>query len=545
MGSKAAFGQAKTWMNECLGFEGNTTHSSCSAPRKYTTVPTRLLKIDSTHGNTSVQLYMTKEDEQLNYACLSYCWGGDQPVKTTLALLKGHFMLIEFLKLPRTIQDAILVAHKLGINFLWIDCLCIVQDDPNDMTRELQKMPLIYQNAVVTICASSANTCYDGFLGKRSVAPGTSCEDLVLRYQCINGMVGNLILSEYAPYSSVEDPINSRAWTLQERLLSPRLLDYGVRQLRWHCLSRHEFDGGLPPETLEREGNTMRFNMSAISRTSTDREELDVETFIFDNWALIVDDYSKRSLSFPDDKLVALSALASESGETLKLTYLAGLWLEYLPSQLLWRLWDKPEERPAKYRAPSWSWASVESWIMLQREVENIEIEILKHEIILANPALPYGAVKSGHLVVRGRLRKGVWFFNRESKIILEGYSEPHVTISLDSSSDSDLDSEELNVYGELIHESSRLPEQLDRQTLDAVELIPDALEDGWNKDNLNASADVSCLQIKSEDWGTAGLLLVPICGIDDGFKRVGYFHFESRERDCFAELGKKNITLY
>jgi len=526
-------------------------HRLCPSLERSNFVPKRLLEIGSADGKISIKLYRTRKEDRLCYCCLSYCWGGDQPVKTTLSSLQARVLGIIFSELPQTLQDAILVTLRLGLRFIWIDCLCIIQDDADDIGVEIGLMPLIYKNAYINISASSASNCHEGFLGARLPSADRECEDITLRYRCPDGHIGDINLCEYHPYESNEDPINTRAWTLQERLLSPRVLDYGVRQLRWHCRSRRHFDGGFPDENLESGNRLSGSYLSAFTLPGKEVSAINVEKVILNDWAEFVDNYTQRLMSFPSDKLVALSALASEIGESLSLSYRAGLWQEHLPLQLLWRLWGEPARRP-EYRAPSWSWASVDGWVMLQREADTrrIAIEVLGCFTDPVHPLAPYGAVKSGYLTVVGRVKSGRWFYNRESKIMIEGLDEDSSSGSPSLDPFEDENEEHSSDDSDFADGSGEMVDDAPDGALDAVELNRDAIEENWTEDDPEASVEVWCLQVlaQSEDGadGAAGILLVALDKQNDECcKRVGYFFFDARKRDCFLDADIRTLTIY
>ncbi len=113
------------------------------------------------------------------------------------------------------------VTVALGLRFIWIDSLCIIQDDENDKAIEISRMPEVYELAWVTISASSAWGCSDGFLTDRTTIDKYTC---AVQYRCRNGRLGSVLL---VPQDSPRaDPLDSRAWALQERLLSPRLIEF-------------------------------------------------------------------------------------------------------------------------------------------------------------------------------------------------------------------------------------------------------------------------------------------------------------------------------
>ena len=206
-----SFNLAQTWLTEC-----HSSHSLCRLdPVSF--MPTRLIRIDPRDSRASIQLVETKVGELLRWCSLSYVWGGDQPVKTTKATLTFNRQGIPITELPQTIQDAVTVSRRLGVYYLWVDCLCIVQDDPNDIARELAVMPHIYKHAFLTISASCAKSSDDGFLQDRGYFY-TSVPPFRLRYQSSADEPGTLFMFESSPGNLDEDPIESRCWTYQERL---------------------------------------------------------------------------------------------------------------------------------------------------------------------------------------------------------------------------------------------------------------------------------------------------------------------------------------
>lgn len=142
------------------------------------------------------------------FVALSYCWGGDQVHKTTARNLKdgnlegGRVLVYE--ELPRTIQDALKVSIELGYAYLWVDSLCIVQDDQEEMHREIAQMPIIYSNAVVTIIASAPKKASEGFLIDRQI-PDIAFE---MSVQLLDGTLGCVGLAPYE-FLSVE-PLDLR-----------------------------------------------------------------------------------------------------------------------------------------------------------------------------------------------------------------------------------------------------------------------------------------------------------------------------------------------
>ena len=173
-------------------------------------------------------------------------------MRTTTSTIDNWTTAIPWGLLPRTIQDAALVIYQLGIRFFWIDALCIVQDARKDKQREISKMPRIYGQATLTIAAARAKDAQSGFLENR-VATEDPKVVFQMPFRCDDGEVGSVILL-HAEKQFDSEPLDMRARAMQERLLLPRVLEFGTRQTRWICPRKTEgySDGWTPhPENGE------------------------------------------------------------------------------------------------------------------------------------------------------------------------------------------------------------------------------------------------------------------------------------------------------
>jgi hypothetical protein len=307
------------------------------------TPPARVVKIQEKDGHFILTLHETKGTSDLRWCALSYCWGADQPFKTTKATYPKYLTGLPYDLLPRTIQDAIQTTHSLGAEFLWIDALCIIQDDMDDLSRELGRMAQIYQESWVTIVASKTKTCFDGFL-QDTVTQVTG----TLLYVSPDGMAASVVVSEIGEAPDLQ-PIDDRAWTLQEGRLSPRIIEFSENQVRWRCIEQMDYDGDYP-------GKTDRHDIFASRNLISRYDPKFKDAAIFaDTWAELIENYSRRNLSVITDKLPGISAVAQELGCVGGGKYLAGLWECELPLNLLG--YGKPaHSRPEEYIAPSWSW---------------------------------------------------------------------------------------------------------------------------------------------------------------------------------------------
>ncbi|AEO71752.1 uncharacterized protein THITE_2028118, partial [Thermothielavioides terrestris NRRL 8126] len=287
------------------------------------------------------------------WCALSYCWGGPQPVTTTRATYDAHLSGIPLASLPATLRDAITTTALLGIPYIWIDALCIIQDDERDKAVEIARMPAVYERARVTLAASSAAACADGFLAERAWHALCTEPQEQQPPQQAPPRLGAVILSRQ-PYRTGTDPINARGWTLQERVLSPRLREFATAQVRWRCAEAAGSDGAA----LDTGG---RGRSDDADADGTGAVRLDREEALLQVWDGVVWEYSKRKLTVPGDKLPAVSSVAtrlSELANGVLGRYYAGIWEATLPHALLWHPTPDGGKRFAEYVAPSWSWAS-------------------------------------------------------------------------------------------------------------------------------------------------------------------------------------------
>lgn len=330
--------------------------------------------------------------EDLPYATLSYCWGGDQEGKTLRANLSSRLDGFDLSGQPKTIQDAVKISRALGIRFVWIDSLCIVQDDDDDKVHEITRMHDIYRYSYLTISASRASSSQKGFLSLcKPVDP------IRLAYRGPDGRLGSVILSSV---DMVREPIHSRAWTLQEHALSARLLIFGTFGMRWVCRAGPRRDS--EQENSGHFRNRIAEHLHAPTSTSN----------LVGEWHDLVVGYSSRALTNVDDRLPAVSAMATMHSTVRKDSrYLAGLWSDSLPRDLLWNVFSTTNWagglRNQHSSFPSWSWASVRGPIGGFTPMEHedvVTISVFNSDVTLRNATAPFGQVESGSLVVEGRL---------------------------------------------------------------------------------------------------------------------------------------------
>lgn len=309
----------------------NKTHS-CQEQNGLT-LPTRLVDVGR-HGTDEIRVVICSEEIELvrrpsaPYAALSYCWGTCPALKSTQSNLASRKLGFSVSEMPLTLRDSVRVTRDLGLPYLWVDALCILQDCEEDWKRESERMGEVYGHAFVTIFAFGARDCQGGLF---SPADQKSPSE-----------------SAVSQFRFKDEPLNHRAWALQEWHLSPRRLIITTYDVIFDCLQG-------PKQKFGHGAYSHRFLPSSILRPS--------------DWEFLVINYSSRELTKPMDKLPAISSLAQyfdKSSNGRNGRYLAGLWEAHLPCSLLWHRISIPitlpqpnPARPTAYRAPTWSWASI------------------------------------------------------------------------------------------------------------------------------------------------------------------------------------------
>ncbi|KAL1625667.1 cytosolic leucyl tRNA synthetase [Diplodia seriata] len=392
------------WLTRC-----DDEHQRCQVEADDT--PSRLLFLGSDDSGDGDAFRLVDcppvGEKTLRYAAFSYCWGGDQEYKTTKDNKSAYYSNIphETLAPFKSITDAIHVARRLGLSYLWIDSLCIVQDDAEDKGREIGKMQDIYAGAYVTISAACAQTSRDGFLDSMA----DDSQDFEMDYPCIDGATGAVFLTKDQITSDRDDqPIDARAWTYQEYFLSPRVLVFERRKVRWRCFTEAHEDGGH-----DNDSGFKLLNSGMLARMGP--AELGQE------WSLAVERYSRRYLTVQSDKLPAMAGIAARFARFLAngdrpSRYLAGVWESGLARQLAWDAsWGNARSvrQPRRLaHAPTWSWASIDGYIVFGGHEGGTEVRALELEDYsgrLVSGDAPFGAVESATLSVRARLQCATW----------------------------------------------------------------------------------------------------------------------------------------
>jgi len=443
----------KGWLQECTD-----NHESCRKQAQLCTIwssdnmhivrdlghedqmPRRLLEFP-TDGNGSAKLVDTHEPTP--YLALSHRWGEKETcicTRENLEDLQRDGLPIS--SLPQTYHDAIVVTTKLGFHHLWIDSLCIIQNDVEDWKEEAPRMAVIYGNAVLTIAAMDAETSEGGLFAQ-------------------------------AMEKEKRGSLELRAWVTQERMISPRSLVFTGDSIVWECresdakdtdtelvtrqtldqISNVEKDGEPPakkaipdhPKELfaffrdfRLPGVTFDENqhefMSINSDLLGDRDDYDI---FLQAWWRFISFYTPRRLTFGKDKFLAMNGIAAASMRWTQMKNTFGLWFHFIEHELLWSVDpDGPEAtKPGSFRTPSWSWASLNNGRVVNKYYERLPLKPelkLKPKFVMPvgtsfDQTLPIPAWTSQHYTIKlwGSLRSA----EIHTKLGDDGKPRHHVTV--------------------------------------------------------------------------------------------------------------------
>ncbi|USP74957.1 hypothetical protein yc1106_02231 [Curvularia clavata] len=329
-------------------------------------------------------------------------------MKTTLENKAVHMEDgISIQNLPKTYRDSVVVCKELGINHLWIDSLCIIQNSSHDWSEQASRMAEIYQNAYVTIAAVAARNSTEGLFNDISdrltsvSLPGYPW--IQIRKQAQLPSASDDFMD---PDFNDGHTLYKRGWTFQELSLSPRVIHYGRNEVVWQCQSRSICEGD-PDGSIE---------ISSLVSANLIREpDLSIEGL----WYSIVGAYSWRGLTFEKDRLPAIAAFASRiEAENHQKKYVHGLWEDSLRLDLLWSVdtW-KPDHHPGPSSGleprslPTWSWVSVKAPVIWDNIPALNEFEEVPHTKIMKvayktrGPPLLGDAIEA-HIVIQAPIFK-------------------------------------------------------------------------------------------------------------------------------------------
>ena len=406
---------ARTWLDQCV-----KTHSD-SCPSAICTLPTRLLDVgDESHPP---KLYVTHHEQGI-WVALSHCWGREARFVTESRSIAERQQGMTLEAIPATFRDGILVTRRLGYQYLWIDSLCILQDSKEDWARESSQMQHYYKNAILTVATDNLTGDHEGFLDTTRPRDSKSIRIPFHTSLALEPVYVYVRKHVHLPgYQNDSAPLNTRGWTLQENLLSPRTLHYAEQQIIFECQKYSVTESDITPRGTS-DADVFSTIKRFFLRPECSRKDSTVVRYptmakYYDplfRWYQILIEYYKRYLTFEDDRFAAISGLAREISQQSKMTYKAGIWVEDFHLGLLWNVSCRGLS-PRNYRAPSWSWASLDINMDWGQNIDPVfdlyfgpknheavyrEAELLEMDVQLADGD-PYGRLLSGSLRLKGR----------------------------------------------------------------------------------------------------------------------------------------------
>ncbi|KAF5697658.1 het-domain-containing protein [Fusarium mundagurra] len=364
-----------TWLKEC----DDTHTSACSLEPVLSlpVLPTRCVDVGEPDGSTEPRLAILNGCHA-RYTTLSHCWGkGQLLARLTTSSVLPLSDAIRLDTLPRTYRDAISITRALGIRYIWIDSLCIIQDDADDWERESANMASIYRYAYLNLAATSALDSNGGCMHPSRPTMSFQIEPPPRWRSTGPGSFGPAVPTEPAtpalvrPSGSARDlekaALNTRAWVLQEVCLSRRTIHFAQDQMYWFCAEREASEDGTRvhmPHFRER-----RAPLLGPPQWLVGQNDQLTRGSIYTMWWTLVEDYSTRALTHASDKMAALAGLTQFFHERLSGDEpVAGMWKAELVDSLCWTCdpfregsgGSGRESSSSSSGPPSWSWVSID-----------------------------------------------------------------------------------------------------------------------------------------------------------------------------------------
>jgi len=293
------------------------------------------------------------------YTTLSHCWGRIQPVKLLQQNVGAFTQQIPVRQLSKTFREAMEISRRMGIQYIWIDSLCIIQDSGEDWNRESARMGDVYSRSYCNIAATKSNDGEGGCYTSRNLFDVRPLSILIGEMTVPVDHVIESIGSESSPLDEpdfITSPLLKRAWVVQESVLASRILHFGRVEMHWECLQQriHESQWWrIQPALGTKLSMHKPTNSSCHALPGKDERTV---------WNKVVEWYSFCRMSYPENnKLIAISGVANQLCPADN--YLAGLWRSELIRDLLWRAIE-PCHRHTEWDTPSWAWASLDGAVL-------------------------------------------------------------------------------------------------------------------------------------------------------------------------------------
>jgi hypothetical protein len=348
----------RSWLSRCL----REDEGLCSVATQF--LPSRLIEIATDNGTLcSARLVFASElPPETQYLTLSHCWGdvNVKPVSLKRETFDKFRNDIPLSILSKTFRESLLITSSLGYRYLWIDSLCIIQDSDQDWVHEAARMGDIYRHSVCTIAATGAKDGNDGLFFERNALALVGCP-------LFAGKGVQMYATTNAPWPK---PLTERAWAVQEKYLSSRMLSFGSDMVSWSC-RRGEACEGPHAHKIQMQDHSF----PKLLDGNTDEHTADAA------WMKIVSEYSTCKLTYWKDKWPASQGLTAEVEKAQGWTIVHGLRAHQFGQDMLWYASDPEKEREAiNCGEPSWSWLNIEGRVDWRSAEMKLDAEIVLQE---------------------------------------------------------------------------------------------------------------------------------------------------------------------
>lgn len=411
--------QIHSWMSECA------EHEACYQSK---TVPLPMRVIEISPDPAVAPQIILSDGKVGAYLILSHHYSRDAEVPDLGALQESSLpATLDVTKFPKAVYDAVDIARRLGFQYLWTRDLCTPKGEwPGDSFNILR----IYGQAALMLAASAGQDAGHGIFHDRQIlcspALGTA-KDRYFRPRVLRWMT-----------DIEESPLAVRGWEVMERMLAPRIVHFTKRQMIWECASGRQFEAarivgdqgpgpvanaydksvihkyfhGALQRHLEDASKNKASLWGSINNDDDDDDAMKAKVARLESWFLCVSAFSWGSFDTPSDRLHAMGVVASAINDGTMGDYLAGVWSNYIVSGLFWgRMFSLLTPAP-EYRAPSWSWASVDGHVGVNSRTwskglvlgcapdppwnNKYQPKLISHHMLLVDPSNPYGRVLEG-----------------------------------------------------------------------------------------------------------------------------------------------------
>ena len=363
-------------------------------------LPKRILDFENVTMKNSIRL-IEAGGKYERYATLSYCWGRGTFFTLEIGNMEQFKSGIELSQLPQTLKDAVGVTQRLGLRYLWVDALCITQDDRGDWAELSTHMADVYGQAWITITVQESANVNEGCVYP---LPDKFGDQISVHPHQFSEAVSVFVTDakDFRPRNLSQTALNSRGWAFQERVLSRRVLFLCRTELKFECRAMFLTEHGHRD-----------FSTQAKRSMTADDEMINLElndiSLQVKAWSDLVGEYNGRVLTYMTDKFPALAGVASQFQNHTNVKYVAGIWSNAILESMLFawagsRDFGSEEEFYRTYTAPSWSWAAHYGGVALNYDHDGVMVaEVVDWDTVL-RMSNPFGEISSAWLKIKAPL---------------------------------------------------------------------------------------------------------------------------------------------